>query len=53
MPGVRIQPPSPVILDLEDAMPYRKPCGSVLEAIGNTPLVRLRRVIPDLPGNGA
>ena len=30
-------------------MPYRKPCGSVLEAIGNTPLVRLRRVVADLP----
>ncbi len=30
-------------------MPYRKPCGSVLEAIGNTPLVRLRRVVSDLP----
>ena len=24
-------------------MHYRKPCGSVLEAIGNTPLVQLRR----------
>jgi cystathionine beta-synthase len=30
-------------------MPYRKPCGSVLEAIGNTPLVRLRRVVENLP----
>ena len=30
-------------------MPYRQPCGSVLEAIGNTPLVRLRRVVADLP----
>ena len=30
-------------------MLYRKPCGSVLEAIGNTPLVRLRRVVSDLP----
>ncbi|WP_243382088.1 PLP-dependent cysteine synthase family protein [Geothrix alkalitolerans] len=30
-------------------MQYRKPCGSVLEAIGNTPLVRLRRVVSDLP----
>jgi cystathionine beta-synthase len=30
-------------------MSYRKPCGSVLEAIGNTPLVRLRRVVSDLP----
>jgi cystathionine beta-synthase len=30
-------------------MSYRKPCGSVLEAIGNTPLVRLRRVVADLP----
>jgi cystathionine beta-synthase len=30
-------------------MHYRKPCGSVLEAIGNTPLVRLRRVVADLP----
>ena len=30
-------------------MRYRKPCGSVLEAIGNTPLVRLRRVVADLP----
>jgi len=30
-------------------MLYRKPCGSVLEAIGNTPLVRLRRVVADLP----
>ena len=29
-------------------MRYRKPCGSVLEAIGNTPLVRLRRVVADL-----
>src|SRR5664279_1631634 len=30
-------------------MSYRKPCGSVLEAIGNTPLVRLRRVVEHLP----
>jgi cystathionine beta-synthase len=30
-------------------MHYRKPCGSVLEAIGNTPLVRLRRVVANLP----
>ena len=30
-------------------MHYRKPCGSILEAIGNTPLVRLRRVVSDLP----
>jgi cystathionine beta-synthase len=30
-------------------MLYRKPCASVLEAIGNTPLVRLRRVVSDLP----
>ncbi|MBK7293940.1 MAG: cysteine synthase family protein [Holophagaceae bacterium] len=30
-------------------MHYRKPCGSVLEAIGNTPLVRLRRIVADLP----
>lgn len=30
-------------------MDYRKPCGSVLEAVGNTPLVRLRRVMGDLP----
>jgi cystathionine beta-synthase len=30
-------------------MSYRKPCGSVLEAIGNTPLVRLRRVVANLP----
>ncbi|MDP1832794.1 MAG: cysteine synthase family protein [Geothrix sp.] len=30
-------------------MSYRKPCGSVLEAIGNTPLVRLRRVVEQLP----
>ncbi len=30
-------------------MLYRKPCGSVLEAIGNTPLVRLRRVVEHLP----
>jgi cystathionine beta-synthase len=30
-------------------MHYRKPCGSVLEAIGNTPLVRLRRVVEHLP----
>jgi len=30
-------------------MHYRKPCGSILEAIGNTPLVRLRRVVEDLP----
>ena len=30
-------------------MRYRKPCESVLEAIGNTPLVRLRRVAADLP----
>ena len=30
-------------------MLYRKPCASVLEAIGNTPLVRLRRVVEDLP----
>ncbi|MBP1772672.1 MAG: cystathionine beta-synthase [Holophagaceae bacterium] len=30
-------------------MLYRKPCGSILEAIGNTPLVRLRRVVADLP----
>jgi cystathionine beta-synthase len=30
-------------------MPYRKPCGSVVEAIGNTPLVRLRRVVEGLP----
>jgi cystathionine beta-synthase len=30
-------------------MHYRKPCGSILEAIGNTPLVRLRRVVADLP----
>ncbi len=30
-------------------MSYRKPCGSVVEAIGNTPLVRLRRVVENLP----
>lgn len=30
-------------------MPYRKPCSSVVEAIGNTPLVRLRRVVEHLP----
>lgn len=30
-------------------MHYRKPCGSILEAIGNTPLVRLRRVVEGLP----
>ncbi|WP_291270526.1 cysteine synthase family protein [Geothrix sp.] len=30
-------------------MLYRKPCGSVLEAIGNTPLVQLRRVVENLP----
>ena len=30
-------------------MSYRKPCGSVVEAIGNTPLVRLRRVVESLP----
>jgi cystathionine beta-synthase len=30
-------------------MHYRKPCGSILEAIGNTPLVRLRRVVENLP----
>ena len=30
-------------------MPYRKPSGSVVEAIGNTPLVRLRRVVEHLP----
>jgi cystathionine beta-synthase len=30
-------------------MHYRKPCGSVLEAIGNTPLVQLRRVVKTLP----
>jgi cystathionine beta-synthase len=30
-------------------MHYRKPCGGVLEAIGNTPLVRLRRIVADLP----
>jgi len=30
-------------------MHYRKPCGSVLAAIGNTPLVRLRRVVENLP----
>ena len=30
-------------------MSYRKPCGSILEAIGNTPLVQLRRVIEGLP----
>ena len=30
-------------------MRYRKPWESVLEAIGNTPLVRLRRVVADLP----
>jgi cystathionine beta-synthase len=30
-------------------MHYRKPCGSVLEAIGNTPLVQLRRVVEGLP----
>ena len=29
-------------------MHYRKPCGSVLEAIGNTPLARLRRVVEQL-----
>jgi cystathionine beta-synthase len=30
-------------------MHYRKPCGSILEAIGNTPLVRLQRVVANLP----
>ena len=30
-------------------MLYRKPCGSILEAVGNTPLVRLRRVVEHLP----
>lgn len=30
-------------------MHYRKPSGSILEAIGNTPLVQLRRVVADLP----
>ena len=30
-------------------MLYRKPCASVLEAIGNTPLVRLRKVVEHLP----
>jgi hypothetical protein len=35
---------SPVIL-----LHYRKPRGSVLEAIGDTPLDRLRRVVADLP----
>ena len=30
-------------------MSYRKPCGSVVEAIGNTPLVRLRHVVENLP----
>ncbi len=30
-------------------MPYRKPCASVLEAIGNTPLVQLRRGVEKLP----
>ena len=30
-------------------MLYRKPSGSVLEAIGNTPLVRLRRTVEHLP----
>ena len=29
-------------------MAYRKPCASILDAIGNTPLVRLRRVVSDL-----
>ena len=30
-------------------MSYRKPCGSVVDALGNTPLVRLRRVVENLP----
>ena len=29
-------------------MAYRKPCASILDAIGNTPLVRLRKVVADL-----
>ena len=31
-------------------MPIRRSSSSILEAIGNTPLVRLRRVVQDLPG---